>query len=451
MKITMIGTGYVGLTTGTCLADLGHDVTCLDIDKKKIDNLNSGKIPIYEPGLSDLVKRGVKEKRLFFTTDTKSAVESAQVIFIAVGTPSKENGDVDLTYVESAAATIGKFINKYKVVVDKSTVPVGTGDMVAEIIRRTISAENKGNEKKLEFDVVSNPEFLREGRAIKDFMNPDRIVIGVTSTKAKDLMLSIYKGLERPDKPILFTDIRSAEMIKYAANAFLATKISFINEIARLCEKEGADVKMVSRGIGLDERIGPKFLSAGIGYGGSCFPKDVKGLISTGKSRGVDFKILKAAEAVNVEQREIMIEKIKSVIPKVKGKKIACWGLSFKPNTDDMREAPSVTVIKRLLREGAEIVAFDPVAKEQAEKELVTTTGSKPVVFAETPYDALDGADCLVIFTEWDEFRNLDKNKMKELLKSPIIIDGRNIYNPDEMKELGFTYISFGRQDIRME
>jgi len=436
MKITMIGTGYVGLTTGTCFANLGHNVICLDIDEKKIKNLNKGILPIYEPGLKELVERGVKEKRLSFTTDVKHAIEESKVIFIAVGTPSGDNGKVDLKYVKSAAESIGKHINEYKVVVDKSTVPIGTADIVKDII--------KDNQKEsFEFDLVSNPEFLREGFAIKDFMNPDRIVIGHNNGKAKETLYSIYKTLERSDKPILFTDVKSAEMIKYASNAFLATKISFINEVARLCEKAGADVKMVAKGMGFDTRIGPRFLQAGVGYGGSCFPKDVKGLASTGADYDIKFKILDAVEKVNAEQREIMFEKIKSLVPELKGKKIAVWGLAFKPNTDDMREAPSITVIKMMQEEGADIVAFDPVAQKSAEEIL------KNIKYAETSYDALRGADALVIFTEWDEFRNLDKEKIKEFLKHPNIIDGRNIYNPGEMKELGFNYLSFGRSDVK--
>lgn len=435
MNITMIGAGYVGLTTGTCFANLGHNVICLDIDEKKIKNLNKGILPIYEPGLKEIVERGVKEKRLTFTTDVKHAIESSKVIFIAVGTPSGDNGEVDLKYVKSAAESIGRHMNDYKVIVDKSTVPIGTADMVKDVI--------KNNQKeKHDFDLVSNPEFLREGFAIKDFMNPDRIVIGSENGKAKEILYSIYKTLERSDKPILFTDVRSAEMIKYASNAFLATKISFINEVARLCEKAGADVKMVAKGMGFDTRIGPRFLQAGVGYGGSCFPKDVKGLVSIGKEKEVEFNILKAVEIVNAEQRQLMFDKIKKLVPELKGKRIAVWGLAFKPNTDDMREAPSATVIEMLQREDAEIVAFDPVAKESAKKIL------KDVAYAETPYEALEGADALVIFTEWDEFRNLDKEKIKKLLKQPNIIDGRNVYNPEDMAKLGFNYLSFGRSNV---
>ncbi len=446
MRITMMGTGYVGLTTGTCLANLGHDVICLDIDKRKIEGLRHGKMPIYEPGLRDLVERGVKEKRLSFTTDAKEAIQAAQVIFIAVGTPSTEDGRVNLSYIESAAASIGTYLNGYKVIVDKSTVPIGTADHVKDLIRKNLPKAKGGAGAERgthEFDLVSNPEFLREGRAIKDFMNPDRIVIGCDNGRAKEIMHSIYRGIERPDKPVLFTDIRSAELIKYASNAFLATKISFINEVARLCEREGADVRMVGRGMGLDTRIGPRFLQAGIGYGGSCFPKDVEGLINTGREKGVRFRILEAVKNVNAEQRDIMFGKIKSLVPDLKGKRIAVWGLSFKPNTDDMREAPSVSVIRKLQKEGAKVVAFDPVAKETASKVL------KDITYTRTSYDALKNADALVIFTEWDEFRNLDKRKILKQLRQANIIDGRNIYNPDEMGSMGFSYVSFGRMDVK--
>lgn len=432
MKITIIGTGYVGSVTGACLADLGNDVICLDVDKEKIENFKKGNIPIYEPGLGDLVKRNVREGRLSFTTDKKKAIQSSDVIFIAVGTPSAADGSVDLKYVESAARDIGEHMNGYKVIVDKSTVPVGTADRVRDIIK-------KSQKQKHDFDLVSNPEFLREGEAIKDFMNPDRIVIGADNGRAKDIMLKIYEGIERTGKPILVTDVKSSELIKYASNAMLATRISFMNEIARLCEKTGANIKMVAKGIGLDTRIGPRFLQAGVGYGGSCFPKDVRGIISTAKNYGIDFKILKAVDEVNEEQKTWIIPKIKKELKELKGKKIAVWGLAFKPKTDDMREAPSIVIINELQKEGAKIVAFDPEAEHIAKKIL------NDVEYTKTPYEAIKGCDALVIITEWDEFRDLNKQKMKSLMKSPVIFDGRNIYSRDEMTRLGFRYFGIGK------
>ncbi|MCX6707549.1 MAG: UDP-glucose/GDP-mannose dehydrogenase family protein [Candidatus Woesearchaeota archaeon] len=433
MKITVIGTGYVGSVTGACLADLGNEVICLDVDKEKIERFKRGDIPIYEPGLSDLIKRNVREGRLLFTTDKNKAIQDSDVIFIAVGTPSSEDGSVDLRYVESAGKDIGECMNRYKVIVDKSTVPVGTADRVKDIIKKGI------NGKKYDFDLVSNPEFLREGEAIKDFMNPDRIIIGADNEKAREIMKKIYEGIERTGKPILATDVKSAELIKYASNAMLATRISFMNEIARLCEKTGADIKMIAKGIGLDTRIGPRFLQAGVGYGGSCFPKDVRGLISTGKDYGVDFKILKAVDDVNEEQKRWIIPRIKKEMKELKGKNIAVWGLAFKPKTDDMREAPSITIIKELQELGARITAFDPEAEENAKKLF------RDVMYVRTPYDALEACDALVIVTEWDEFRNLDKDKMKRLMKNPLIFDGRNIYSRSEMKKLGFRYLGIGR------
>ena len=432
MKITIIGTGYVGSVTGACLADLGNEVICLDIDKEKIERFRKGELPIYEPGLSDLVKRNVREGRLSFTTDKKKAIQGSDVIFIAVGTPSAPDGSVDMAFIESAAKDIGTFMNSYKVIVDKSTVPVGTADKIREII--------KGSQKeKHEFDLVSNPEFLREGNAIHDFMNPDRIVIGVDNGKAKSIMLSIYEGIERTGKPILVTDVKSSELIKYASNAMLATRISFMNEIARLCEKTGADIKMIAKGIGLDSRIGPRFLHAGVGYGGSCFPKDVRGLVATGKEYGIDFKILRAVDQVNEEQKTWLIPKIRKELADLKGRKIAVWGLAFKPKTDDIREAPSIAIINELQKLGAKIVAFDPEAERSAKRVL------KNVDYAKTPYEALEGCDALVVVTEWSEFRNLDKAKMKKLMKRPVIFDGRNIYSRTEMRSLGFRYFGIGR------
>lgn len=432
MKITVVGTGYVGLVVGTCLADLGNDVICVDIDKDKVEKLKQGIIPIYEPGLNDILNRNIKEGRIVFTTDIKEGIEKSDVIFIAVGTPPNKDHEADLSAVKSVAENIGKYMNGYKVIVNKSTVPVGTADEVKKIV--------KENQKQtIEFDVVSNPEFLREGEAISDFTNPDRVVIGADSEKAKDIMEDIYRGLTRANKPILFTDLRSAELIKYASNAMLATRISFMNEIAQLCEKVGADVKMVAKGMGLDERIGPRFLQAGAGYGGSCFPKDVKALIRTMEHYSVEGKILGAVEDVNKKQKKHIVPKIKKLVPDLKDKKIALWGLAFKPKTDDMREAPSITIINELQKLGAKIHAFDPEAQETAKKILDN------VVYYNCPYEALKGAHALVIVTEWNEFRDLDKNKMKSLLKEPNIIDGRNIYEPDEMKKAGFNYIGVGR------
>lgn len=432
MKITIIGTGYVGSVTGACLADLGNDVICLDVDKEKIESFKKGNIPIYEPGLGDLVRRNMREGRLTFTTDKKNAIQGPDIIFIAVGTPSSDDGSVDLKYVESAAKDIGEHMNGYKIIVDKSTVPVGTADRVREIIKNSQKAKH-------DFDLVSNPEFLREGEAIKDFMNPDRIIIGVDNGKARETMLRIYEGIERTGKPILVTDIKSSELIKYASNAMLATRISFMNEIARLCEKTGANIKMVAKGIGLDSRIGPRFLQAGVGYGGSCFPKDVRGLIATGSQNNIDFKILKAVDEVNEEQKRWLIPKIKKELKDMKGKKIAVWGLAFKPKTDDMREAPSIVMINELQKLGTDIVAFDPEAEHVAKKIL------KDIRYVKTPYEALEGCDALVVVTEWDEFRELDKERMKKLMKTPIIFDGRNIYGKEEMTKLGFRYFGIGK------
>jgi UDPglucose 6-dehydrogenase len=432
MNIAVIGTGYVGLVAGVCLADLGNDVICVDIDQKKIDFLNKGGMPIYEPGLEEMLKRNIKESRITFTTDIKKAIKDSKAIFIAVGTPPGKNHEADLSAVKAVAKSIGENIDDYKVIIDKSTVPVGTADMVTNIIK-----ENQ--KKKVDFDVVSNPEFLREGEAIGDFTNPDRVVVGTNSERAREVMEKMYKGIVRADKPILFTDVKSAEIIKYASNSMLATRISFMNEVARLCEKVGADVKAVAKGMGLDSRIGPRFLQAGVGYGGSCFPKDVNAFKETMKENDVDSIILEAVEKVNYEQKRSIFPKIKKLLPDLKGKKIAVWGLAFKPKTDDMREAPSIVIIEQLQKEGADIVAFDPEAEKTAKQVL------KDVKYAKKPYDALEGAEALVIVTEWNEFRDLDKEKMKGLMDSPNIIDGRNVYDPDEMRSAGFNYIGVGR------
>ncbi|MFH1439359.1 MAG: UDP-glucose/GDP-mannose dehydrogenase family protein [Candidatus Woesearchaeota archaeon] len=430
MRITMVGTGYVGLTTGACLANLGNDVICLDIDEKKIAMLNKGEMPIYEPGLKDLVLRNVEEGRLRFTTDTKYAIESSDIIFIAVGTPEGEDGGADLKYVLGVAESIGKNMNGYKLIVNKSTVPVGTADKVRDTIK---------HHTKLDFDVCSNPEFLREGNAIMDFLSPDRVVIGVDNCKAKDAMIKIYKGIERTGNPIMVTDIKSAEMIKYASNAMLAARISFMNQLSPLCEKMGANIKEVAKGMGLDKRIGPRFLQAGVGYGGSCFPKDVKALMETLKQNDCDSSILDAVDNVNDKQKLYVIPKIQSMLGDIKGKKIALWGLAFKPKTDDMREAPSIVIIKELQKLGANIRAFDPVAQKESKKHLSN------IEYAKTPYEAVECADCLVVVTEWNEFRHLDFNKIKSAMAQPNIVDGRNIYEPREMRELGFNYNSVGR------
>ena len=432
MKITVVGTGYVGLVAGACLADLGNDVICIDIDETKINKLKQGIVPIYEPGLKDILERNIKEERIFFTTDIKEGIEKSDVIFIAVGTPPGQNHEADINAVKAVAENIGRYMKGYKVVVNKSTVPVGTADEVRKII-------SKNQKQKIEFDVVSNPEFLREGEAIVDFTNPDRIVIGTDSKKAKNIMLDMYKGIARADKPILITDVKSAELIKYASNAMLATRISFMNEIAQLCEKVGADVKAVAKGVGLDTRIGPRFLQAGIGYGGSCFPKDARALMQIMKKNGINAKILEAVEEINNLQKKSLIPKIQKLVPDLKDKKIALWGLAFKPKTDDIREAPSITIINELQKLGAKIHAFDPEAQETAKKVL------KDVVYFNCPYEAVEGCDALVLVTEWNEFRDLDKNKIKTLLKQPNIIDGRNVYEPEEMKKLGFSYIGVGR------
>lgn len=432
MKIAFVGTGYVGLVGGTCFAELGNDVICVDIIQEKIDMLNRGEVPIYEPGLSELVLRNKKEGRLTFTTDIKAAVDASEIIFICVGTPSHEDGSVNLDYIFTAACDIAKSMSGPRVIVVKSTVPVGTGDRIEQTIRENLTAP-------IDFSVVSCPEFLREGAAVKDFFNPDRIVIGLDKQDASEILTKLHRPLERVGRPILITDRKSSEMIKYASNSFLATKISFINEIARLCEKVGANVKSVSRGMGLDNRIGPRFLQAGAGYGGSCFPKDVKGLIAMGKQHGVDMKILESVEKVNKEQREIVLEKIKSGIEGIESPKVAIWGLAFKPRTDDIREAPSLTIIDNLLKMGVTIQAFDPVAEENTKKIFPS------ISYGSDPYAVLEGAHVLVIMTEWDEFRNLDKERIKSLLAAPTIVDARNIYDSTELAESGIRYISIGR------
>ncbi|MBN1894690.1 UDP-glucose/GDP-mannose dehydrogenase family protein [bacterium] len=432
MHICVVGTGYVGLVTGTCFSEFGVDVTCVDSDASKIEILKAGGVPIYEPGLDALIRRNVREGRLSFTTDLKTAVERALVIFIAVGTPPRPDGSADLQFVEQAARAIAEAMNGYKVIVNKSTVPVGTGKRVRDIIRAS-------QKRKQPFSVVSNPEFLREGSAIEDFMRPDRVVIGSEDAEAVAILRDLYAPLYLIETPIVCTDLESAELIKYASNAFLAVKISFINEIASVCDRVGADVHAVAKGMGLDRRIGPKFLHAGPGFGGSCFPKDTSALVDLSAREGYDFRIVKAAMQVNAIQRQAAFEKIRRVAGDLKGKTIGILGLSFKPNTDDMRDAPSVDVIRWIQEAGASVRAYDPAAMEEAGKVL------KDVVFCKDAYDAAAGSDVLVFMTEWNQFRNLDLDKLKHILKTPAMADLRNIYDPEKMKEMGFAYICMGR------
>jgi len=431
MKLTIAGTGYVGLVTGTGFANLGNDVICLDIDRAKIDQLVEGVMPIYEPGLEELYKRNLNTGRLKFTTDTQKAVQESDIIFICVNTPTNDHEEPDLKAVKEVATAIGQYMNDYKIVVNKSTVPVGTADLVKKIVKES-------QQKKIEFDVVSNPEFLREGAAVKDFENPDRIVIGTESRKAEEIMTSLYRSKARTDRPIMITDIRSAEIIKYASNAMLATRISFMNQLSYLCEKTGADIKEVAQGMGLDDRIGSRFLQAGIGYGGSCFPKDVKALISTLKQNDCDFDLFEAVNKINENQKSVVVKKLESVL-EVKDSTIAVWGISFKPKTDDIREAPALKIIEELQNMGGKIHACDPVAIENAKKNL------EDVNFFENPYETVRDCDALIVATEWNEFRNIDMRAVKILLKNPIIIDGRNIYDPKELRDLGFKYMGIGR------
>lgn len=431
-KISIIGTGYVGLVTGTCLAEIGHNVICCDIIKEKINMLNNGECPIYEPGLLELIKKNVEQKRLQFTTDISTAIKSTDVVFSAVGTPMGENHEADLKYVKEVAKTFAHNLNSFKLFVNKSTVPVGTGDMVKNIVKEEANSEN--------FAVVSNPEFLREGAAVKDFLNPDRIVVGVDDEKAKEIMEEVYEPFVRSQNVLFVTDIKSAELIKYASNSMLATRISFINEIARFCDKVGANVKEVAKGMGYDNRIGPKFLQAGIGYGGSCFPKDVAALIESGKKEGVDFNILKSVEEVNNRQKTVIVDKLREEIPNLKNKKIALWGLSFKPKTDDIREAPSIYIINKLLKEGAKVVAFDSVAEKNYKKEHPEFD----ISYCSEKYECTKGADALLILTEWDEFRVLDFERLNEM-NNKILLDGRNIYDAQKIKERGFTYRGIGK------
>ena len=435
MEISIFGTGYVGLVTGTCLANLGNTVTCCDVDKGKIAALKDGKMPFYEPGLAELVEVNMREGRLRFTASAEEAVNAGDILFIAVGTPQDDEGRANLNYVLDVAAAIGRHMDRYKLVVVKSTVPVGTSKKV----RARIIESGKG----LEFDVASNPEFLRQGEAVRDFFNPDRVIIGADSERAAATLTHLYRGVERTGHPIVRTDIASAELTKYAANAMLAMRISFMNMLAPLCEKCGADVKCIAQGMGLDNRIGPRFLQAGIGYGGSCFPKDVRALTAVLREHGCDAGMMEAVDKVNESAKLSLIPKLLAELPDLRGKKIALWGLSFKPKTDDMRQAPSRAIARQLSEAGAAIVAFDPVAENNARK--ILSESGIDVRFVPTPYEALEGCEALVICTEWDEFRNLDHRRVKALLNNPVIADGRNIYDPAEMAAMGFKYICVGR------
>jgi len=440
MNLAVIGSGYVGLVTGTCFAEMGSNVICVDNDEEKIRILKQGKIPIYEPGLEEMLVRNSKEGRLTFTTNLKDAVERSLLCFIAVGTPPDEDGSADLSHVLSVARDIAHYMNDYKIVIDKSTVPVGTADLVREEMTEVLK-ERRVN---LEFDVVSNPEFLKEGNALDDFMKPDRIVVGTDNIRVAELMKVLYAPFNRSNDRVLIMSIRSAEMTKYAANAMLATKISFINEIARLCELTGADISEVRQGIGSDSRIGYKFIYPGVGYGGSCFPKDVKALIKIGKNNNLDLKILQSVEDVNERQKMILVDKVKQHFGEdLHGKTFAIWGLAFKPQTDDMREAPSRVIIEALIESGARVNAYDPIALEEAKKVF---HGKEGIEYYTDDYEVLKNADALLLVTEWHQFRYPDFAKIKLLLKDPVIFDGRNQYDPLNMKELGFTYYSIGRK-----
>ena len=432
MHIAVIGTGYVGLVSGACFAEFGVDVTCVDVDVTKIDKLNNGIIPIYEPGLDKIVTKNVAAGRLHFTTDIKSAVEGALVVFLAVGTPPQPDGTPDMSYYRQAAKDIAGSMNGYKVLVTKSTVPVGTGKWLREFVAANLAVET-------DFGVASNPEFLREGAAIEDFMRPDRVVIGSNDERAIDVMKDLYRPLYLIETPIVITSLEAAELIKYAANAFLATKITFINEVANLCDAIGCDVHDVARGMGMDNRIGRKFLHPGPGYGGSCFPKDTRALTTVADQFGVETRIVDAVIEANERQRDAMIPKIEKLVGDLNGKRIGVLGLSFKPETDDMRESPAIDIIAQILKRGASIKAYDPVAMDESRHYI------EGIEYAADEYDAIDGADALVILTEWNQFRALDLDRVKELLKSPKIADLRNIYEPKDMRELGFEYVGVGR------
>ncbi|MBP7850085.1 MAG: UDP-glucose/GDP-mannose dehydrogenase family protein [Lentimicrobiaceae bacterium] len=436
MKIIVVGTGYVGLVTGTCFAEVGIDVTCVDVDQAKIDALNNGKIPIYEPGLEEMVHRNVAKDRLHFVTDLTKVLEGAEVIFIAVGTPPDEDGSADLKYVLDVARQVGKHMNHYMLIVTKSTVPVGT----AEKVRAAVADELKKRNADIPYDIASNPEFLKEGAAVDDFLKPDRIVVGLDSAHAEDLMKQLYKPFTLNGHPVIFMDIPSAEMTKYAANAMLATKISFMNDIANLCEIMGANVNMVRKGIGSDSRIGNKFIYPGIGYGGSCFPKDVKALIRTARENGYQLRVLQSVEDVNDDQKSVLYHKaLRHFKGDIKGKTFALWGLSFKPQTDDMREAPALTLIDKFLEAGAHIRGYDPVAMEEAHRRL----GDR-ITYVSDQYEALIDADALLLATEWAEFKFPNFEVMRKLMKNPVIFDGRNVYDKGDMQRRGFHYHCIG-------
>jgi UDPglucose 6-dehydrogenase len=440
MHIAIIGTGYVGLVTGACFAEFGVFVTCVDKDTAKVESLKNGVIPFYEPGLEDIVKRNIAQGRLRFTTSIKDAVEDSLVIFIAVGTPPRGDGSADLQYIEDVAKEIAANIANYKVIATKSTVPVGTGERIEKIISDNISTKHKATDSGSIFDIVSNPEFLREGAAIEDFMRPNRVILGAESPQAIAIMKDLYRPLYLIDTPFVITDIKTAELIKYASNSFLAVKISFINEMANLCEKIGADINVVAKGMGLDRRIGPKFLHAGPGFGGSCFPKDTRALLSIARQHNAEASIIEAAIKANERQLELAASKIKSALAPIRGKTVAALGLSFKPNTDDIREAPAIEIINSLLKEGAKIRAYDPIAMTNTKSILPDIT------YCSDAYDACSGADAVVIITEWNEFRNLDLDRIMPLLKQPFFFDLRNIYEPAKMTAKGFQYYATGRR-----
>lgn len=437
MNIGIVGTGYVGLVTGACFSAMGMNVTCIDIDEKKIEALKAGEIPIYEPGLKDIVKKNTSNGRLHFSTSLKDVLDSLNVVFIAVGTPPGEDGSADLSYVLNVASEFGRNIKKYTLLVIKSTVPVGTNLKV----RQRVEEELERRGEKIEFDVASNPEFLKEGAAIKDFMSPDRVVVGVSSEKARHIMEKIYKPFQLSNYRIIFMDIMSAEMTKYASNSMLATRISFMNEIARLCEVTGADVEKVRAGMAADSRIGNKFLYPGCGYGGSCFPKDVKALIRTGEENGYKMRVISAVEEVNEAQKKVVFEKLKAALGTLKGKTVALWGLSFKPETDDMREAPSVVIANLLLEAGATVRVYDPIAMDECKKRYL----KERVYYSKDIFDAVTGADALALITEWKEFRVPAWDRVLELMKGRVVVDGRDIYTPAEMRSLGFDYYAIGR------
>lgn len=434
MKITMIGTGYVGLVSGACFADLGNDIICLDIDEDKINKLQGGIIPIYEPGLSDMVKRNTLEGRLQFSTKYDESIADREAVFVCVGTPSEGNGKANLQYIFTAGENLAEYLNGYTVIVQKSTVPVGTGQRLENLIKSKTSVE---------FDIVSNPEFLKEGAAIKDFQNPDRIIIGTNSDKAKKVMEILYKPHTRVNRPIVFMKREAAELVKYASNSMLACRISFMNSLATLCEKIGADVKDISMGMGLDTRIGPRFLQASPGYGGSCFPKDVRALIDSMESNQVNAQLFRAVDQVNEFHKKSHLKRIKRLVPSLANKKIAIWGLAFKPRTDDIREASSLTLIGQLIEEGAKVCAYDPEAMENTKKKF------PQIEYANNPYEAVQSANAVVVMTEWDVFRSIDLRKVKETMDEKNIIDCRNIYDPAEIVELGFNYAGVGRPVIK--